>query len=295
MIRGDIICPTPIEVDLCVAYRVGMVTGSPPTLARRTIGNILSQLRKDANKTQSEAADYVGKTEETIRRWERGKSPVNVSHLRDLCTLYGAPSTTLSRLTSLSRDSKTPGLFEAPHVTPDNRALWENELNAALLRSLELVTVPGLLQTPDYQHQVQQSMLPAAREVQTANRQNRQARQEKVHGQPTPPRMQFVIGRSAIDYMDTAPVVKDGQINRLRELNAMDHVEIRVLATFHASMLSSFYMVTPRASSLDARPFVYFETAHGGMYEESNTVFSLYGSIFSAAYDSAIALEEYLK
>jgi transcriptional regulator with XRE-family HTH domain len=279
----------------CVGvYRVGM-TDTPPTIARRWIGDTLRQLRVDAGRSQAEAAARVGKTEETIRRWEVGKNAVAVSYIRDLGSFYDAPAEVMKRLTSLTLTAQTPGLFEGPHVTPDNRVLWENELSAELLQSVELEYIPGLLQTRDYQRAIQLAMLPAARDVQAANRQNRQARQERVLGQANPPRMQFVIGRAAIDYMDAYPEVRADQVARLREVAAMPHVEIRVLHTFHASMLGSFYMITPRPGALGARPFVYLEKAHGGSYEEGEPVVSQYGEMFSAVLKTAIPLEEYLK
>lgn len=268
---------------------------TPPTVARRFIGDTLKRLRQEAGKSQADVAAYVGKVEETIRRWEAGKNPVGVSVIRDLCSYYDAAPEIMSRLTSVAADAATPGLFEGPHVTPDNRALWENELTAASLRSVELDNVPGLLQTPEYQRSIQAALLPAARDVQAANRQNRAARQERVLGQKNPPELKCVIGRAVIDYMESHPPVRDGQIARLREVNAMPNAEVKVLHTFHASMLGSFYVVTPRAGALGARPFVYLEGAHGGRYEEGKDVVSLYDEIFSSVHDTAIELEEYLR
>lgn len=271
------------------------MSDTPPTVARRFIGDTLRRLRAESGKSQAEAAAYLGKVEDTIRRWESGKNPIAVSFIRDLCGYYDAPADVMSRLTSVAQDAATPGLFEGPHVTPDNRALWENELTAASLRSVELDNVPGLLQTPEYQRAIQAALLPAARDVQAANRQNRQARQERVLGQKNPPDLKCVIGRAVIEYMEVNPNVRDGQIARLREVNAMPNAQVKVLHTFHASMLGSFYLVTPRAGALGARPFVYLEAAHGGRYEEREDVVSLYNEIFSSVHSTAIELEEYLR
>jgi transcriptional regulator with XRE-family HTH domain len=272
-----------------------MSSETTPTLARRYIGETLERQRIEAGLSRGRVATELGKSAETIRRWENGEAPVSVSFIRDMGRMYEAPLAVISRLCALALETKQSGLFEGRHVPTEARVLWESETTAQLIRSVELENIPGLLQTPEYHRTVQAAQLPVDAETAERSREFRTRRQRNLFGRKELPRMEFMIGRAAIDYTSRHPGVYADQLARLREVANMPEAEIRVIADFHAGMLGSFTLITPRQGALGARPFVYIEAADGVRYEESSDVVSLYEQVYPAVNETAILLEEYLK
>ena len=236
-------------------------------------------------------ATYLGRGQETVRRWEIGESTPNLSTVRDLVKLYGASAEEFSRLTSLLASSKQRGLYEGADVPPELRYLYESEATCLALDAVELENIPGLLQTPEYHQAVQRAQLAEPVPFETALRNLRRQRQELTLHTGTRPQMRWVIGESAIRYLlaeDAA--LRDDQLDRLRDVDSYPEAEIRVVARFHAAMLGSFTLITP----VGAGRFVYLEGLDGGRYIEARDVLSRYTAAFDAVHAIAIPLEEYL-
>lgn len=225
-----------------------------PTLARRYIGETLQRLRLDSALKRGQVATELGKTDEAIRRWETGQAPAAVSFIRDMGRPYEPPSDLIGRLCSLALEAKKHGIFEGRNVPSEARVLWESEMTAQVIRSVELENIPGLLQTPEYQIGLQSALLPVSAETAATNRDLRAQRQQHMFGRANPPSLDFVIGRAAINYMSDHPDIRGNQLERLRQAASLAFVDIRVPTGFHAGMMGAFTLITPRKGALGVRP-----------------------------------------
>lgn len=267
---------------------------STPTLAKMALGDLITRIREESGKERAEVAAELGVDTETLRRWELGKIAPKKMAIEALARAIGATPTQLSRMTSLSLASKQRGMFEGNNVPPDLRVLYETEATARLIRSLELEYIPGLLQTPEYHKAAQEAQLPIDALLAEKLRTMRMRRQEIVFNRKPLPKLQFLIGQAALLYLDSHLSVRDGQIVRLRKMAAIPGVDIRVITGFHAAMLGSFTILTPR-SNTGARPFVYVEDIDGGRYVESDVV-SQYEAVFDTVRDEqSEGLEDFLR
>lgn len=271
-----------------------MSTTPTPTLAKIALGAMVTRIREAAGKERAEVAAALGVDTETVRRWENGKIAPKKMAIEAMAKLLGASGAELSRMTTLSLESKRRGMFEGNNVPPDLRVLYETEATAHQIHDLQLEHIPGLLQQPEYHRAVQSAQLPVDDERADQFRRLRTRRQEIVLGRDPLPRMRFIIGRAAMAYLDDIPEVKDDQVKRLREVAALPGVEIRVIAGIHAGMLGSFTILTPPHRS-GARPFVYVEGLDGGRYLEGDVVSRYEEAFGSVLTDQSIDLEEYLK
>ena len=52
----------------------------------------IRDLREDADKTQTQIADYLGTSQTMYARYERGANELPIHHLISLCTLYHVSS-----------------------------------------------------------------------------------------------------------------------------------------------------------------------------------------------------------
>lgn len=250
---------------------------STPTLAKVALGRLIYAIREDARLTPSEVAAELGIYPETLRRWEQGKIAPNKMKLESLARAIRASPEQLSRMTSLSLAARQRGLFEGNNVPPAGRVFYESEATASLIRSLGLEFLPGLLQTQGYHRAAQDAQLPMDDERAAELRDLRTRRQTITFSRSPLPRMQFLVGRAALLYLDDHPDIKDEQAARLLEVDAMTGCEVRVVSGFHAAMLGSFTML----ALPETRPLVYVEAIDGGRYVEGAVV-SEYEAAFQA-------------
>ncbi|WP_199042648.1 helix-turn-helix domain-containing protein [Glycomyces salinus] len=271
-----------------------MSTTPTPTLAKIALGALITRIREASGKDRGEVAEALGIDTETVRRWEIGKIAPKRMAIEAIARFLDASPAELSRMTTLSLESKQRGMFERNSVPPDLRVLYETEATARLIRSLELEYIPGLLQTPEYHLTAQNAQVPIDEGHAATLRSVRTRRQEIVFSRKSLPKMLFIIGRAALLYLDDLPEVKDGQIARLMEAAARPEIEIRVITGLHAAMLGSFTILTPQAKT-GARPFTYVEDIDGGRYVEGELV-SQYEEVINLVRDQqSIELEEYLQ
>ncbi len=64
-------------------------------MAKKSMGEIISALRKERNMTQRELAEKMNVTDKAVSKWERGLSCPDVSSLPDLAKALGVPVETL--------------------------------------------------------------------------------------------------------------------------------------------------------------------------------------------------------
>jgi transcriptional regulator with XRE-family HTH domain len=273
---------------------MGTQSTSSPTVAKIALGALMKRIRERAGKEPVDVAALLGIDRTTYTRWESGKfspKPISIPAIADA---IGATPEEMSRMSTLALDSKQRGLFEGASVPPDLRVLYETEAIATLILALELEHIPGLLQTPEYHRKVQDALLAVPPDTAETFRSLRTQRQKIMFNRSRFPRMQFIIGMSAMLYLDQHPEIKDGQIARLREVNALRGIDIRVVTGFHAGMLGSFTILTP-PDNTGARPFAYVESLEGGRYVEGDVVSQFEGAFRLIYEQQSQKLEEYLR
>lgn len=81
----------------------------------------LKSLRTKTNLTQKELAEKMGTTQQTVARWESGKTPLNVDQIRDLCIILNcSPKQLLGDLRDQPDSKQGPYIFPslgAPYGT----------------------------------------------------------------------------------------------------------------------------------------------------------------------------------
>ena len=268
---------------------------STPMLARRILAQMLKRLRLSARIEIGVAAVHVGCNRTTVQRWENGQVAPKPPAVKSLGELYEAGTDQLDLMDTLSRQSNQRGIWEGPTVPSELRVLYESEITATAIRAIELEHIPGLLQTPEYLR-VMQSHVPSEPNRQESIRAMRQQRQEILWARRDTPALQWVVGTSALRYLNRWPEIKQGQIDEMRHRIKSHDADIRVVDTFHQAMTGSFTLIETEFADNTLVPFTfaYIEMLDGGRYVEDRNVVSTYQAAFAAVHESAITLEEYL-
>lgn len=254
---------------------------------------MLERARIQAGMSVAQVAAHCGIHSTALRRWEKGQTGPKPADVMFLANLYRVPGEQARTWSALALKAKERGLFEAANVPAQLRVLVASEVQASTIQALELEYIPGLLQTPEYHRAIQTVELPIGQDEAESIRTVRVQRQRDVFGRVPMPRLEFIIGPAAMFYMDTWPTVRDGQIQRLREVASQPNVDIRIITGPHAGMLGSFTIVTPPKDSL-TRPVAYVESVDGCRYIETTDVVSEYLRTLDAVRDQSQPIKEYL-
>jgi transcriptional regulator with XRE-family HTH domain len=272
------------------------VTG--PTVTRRQLGRRLRALRDAAGKTMADVAAIKIMSPAKLYRIEGGTSPVKISDVWALCRIYGADDKTTDALAKLAAGTNAKGWWhDYGDIMPADFELYLGlEAAATAIRVYEPELVHGLFQTADYAREIERvtNIMPPIG-VETIERcvTLRLARQKTVLGKTPPSPIVAVLGAGALARQVGGPHIMIEQVERLRELNQIEHVDIRVLPFSvggHAAMLGAFTVLD--FGDPDDPPLAYIETYSGARFIEESEHLARHRVVFDSIYQQAVPIEE---
>ncbi|MBV9845375.1 MAG: helix-turn-helix domain-containing protein [Kutzneria sp.] len=116
-----------------------------PILLKRRLGRRLRELREEARLTLAEAAARLEFSPSKLSRMEKGLQLVTVHELRSMMDLYDGFD---PDLLDLARKAREKGWWRVYGL--DDKGYVAIEADACTVRDVQLVYIPGLLQTEDY-------------------------------------------------------------------------------------------------------------------------------------------------
>lgn len=256
------------------------------TVLGRRLGGQLLLLRDAAGKTQQEAAQVLSATATKIVKMERGWVPVREPDIRALCAFYGQDGPevvgALLDLARLDRERrKAKGWWNQYPVLRSQAEYFALEDIATSIRTWQLTTVPGLLQTPDYARAlvVGNGAWRNLAEIESFV-EARMARQARLGGE-APLHVWAVVQENVLRQLVGGRAVMRGQLEHLLDMARLPHVEIQVLpysAGAHPGMTSAFSVVSfAEAGALDV---VRADTVSTSLWLESETDAAQHLAIF---------------
>jgi transcriptional regulator with XRE-family HTH domain len=270
---------------------------SGPTVVRRQLGRRLRRLRDAAGKTERDVEEASLASRAKLWRIETGKTPVKVADVRALCWLYGADAATTDALAGLAIGTAEQGWWEDyGDAVSDWFGLYVGlEAAATEIRLYDPELVHGLLQTPDYIRSVFRPVDPSM-DVEAIEHQVklRTARHQILTGRADPPRLIAIFGAGVLSRLVGGRQVMTEQVRQLRELNRLDHIDIRVVpweAGAHAAMHIGAFTILD-FDDPDDPSVVYLETHTGARYLEKPDELAEYRRIFDLVYEKTVPIEE---
>lgn len=261
-----------------------------PTLRRRRLARELRRLREARNLKLAAAAKESGAPLSTISSIENATArrirPRDIDALADL---YDTTSEEREALHELTSESKQSGWWSSYKDLFGGNALPDFEAEASVIRSFEGLTVPGLLQTPEYASEV----FRAGRVLEETDVERRvRARMERksIFNRIKPAHMVAVIDEGALRRVIGGPEVMREQLNYLKNMAQRHHIDIQVLpysAGAHLALAGPFVLLgfpTPKDI-----PIVYVETAVDGLYLDEPEELERYTLAFGNAQGVALS------
>src|SRR5437763_3034880 len=272
------------------------ISGS--TVIRRQLGRRLRRLRDTAGKTERDVEEAGLASRAKLWRIEAGRTNVKIADVRTLCWLYGADQQTTDALAALATGTSQQGWWEEyGDALPDWFGLYVGlEAAATEIRIYDPELVHGLLQTPAYLRAVYVDGGRGDDEVAIARQiKLRQERQQTITLREPPLVVTAILGAGVLARRVGGEPVMAEQIERLRELNRLPHIDIRVMpweAGGHAAMHIGAFTILDFADPEDP-PVVYLESHTGARYLEKPDELTEYRKVYELIYQKTVPIEEY--
>ena len=198
---------------------------------RRQLLAELRRLRPPSVHTQRQVAEALDWSPSKVTRIESGAVSLSVTDLRALLGYYGvADHELVERLVDLARRSRrarSPFAAYADVFSPVALRFFDFEHSASWIGELELLVVPGLLQTEEYARALMGVHELGAEKAERFVS-SRRVRQELLDRED-PPRLSFVVDESVLLRTIGDREIMRAQLRRLLELAHRPHVAVRVL------------------------------------------------------------------
>ena len=198
---------------------------------RRQLLAELRRLRPVSVQTQRQVAEALDWSPSKVTRIESGAVSLSVTDLRALLAYYGVVDPGIvERLVDLARRSRrapSPFAAYADVFSPVALRFFDFEHSASWIGEVELLVVPGLLQTEEYARALMSVHELGADKAErfVSSRAVRQQLMDRVD----PPTLSFVVDESVLLRAIGGPAVMRAQLQRLLELGRRECVAIRVL------------------------------------------------------------------
>jgi transcriptional regulator with XRE-family HTH domain len=235
-----------------------------PVAMRRQLRVELKRLRTSRGLTQRYVAEQLDWSQSKVIRIENGAVAIGVTDLRALLSLYGVDDRdAVDNLVNMARNSKHQPFSSYKDIFRiETLRYFAYESSASLIRQVEPLVIPGLLQTEEYARALSANYdLPASRIDKIWE--SREERQELLD-RTEPPEMFFILDESVIRRTVGGAGVMRRQLAHLVELASRPQMSIQVLmfeSGAHRALRGPFvYLEFPAAADPDV---LYLESPTG--------------------------------
>jgi transcriptional regulator with XRE-family HTH domain len=270
-------------------------TGS--VVARRQLGRELRGLREASGRTREDVTGpHLGIASlAKLSRIERGQIAVRPGDVRELCSLYGADAESTERLVELARGTKAEEWWEPFGIrAPRWFAMYLSlEQVAERIQTFEPVLIHGLFQTRMYAQEVETKTASEPDAPIDTYVATRLRRQEKILRRPRPPRIELILGETALRVECENPAIMPMQLAHLRQLATWESIDVRVLPLRKSLNVGAHgkFSILDFPDAQDP-PTVYLEQYGSARYPEDPAQVASFRRRFDVLRDLSVPIEE---
>jgi transcriptional regulator with XRE-family HTH domain len=251
---------------------------SSPTVWRRWLAFELRRLREERGLAQREAGKACGWSGARLSYIENAQQNIVEDDLEKLLPLYEVPESRWPEFHEAARRSREKGWWERydDRVVPDYLSLYVGlEQGASLIRSVEPLGIPGLLQTADYvAAQLRLDVTPRTEQQIARIVELRMARQDILTRADAPVELSAVIDESTLHRVAGGPGLMADQLTHLLKMAERPNITVRVFpfAAGVVTSLASGYRILSFPGWAEPG-VVYIEHREGAIYlDDANDV-----------------------
>ncbi|MET7369335.1 helix-turn-helix transcriptional regulator [Streptomyces sp. NPDC005566] len=243
------------------------------TVRQRRLGSELRRLRERAGMTLAQAAERLGADRTTVSNTESGRFGVSPQRVRMWADHYKCPDEAYVNALAAMAGERVSGWWEhyRGELATDALDLAELEHHAAAIRSVQVMYMPGLLQTEGYARSVFAESVPPPSPTRQRRLLSHRLQRRDVLDRPDPPACTFLIHEAALRMTYGGVAVARGQLAHLLTESDRGNVTVRVIpfaAGGFPFASSSAHYVCGVVPQLDT---VQVDTATGSSFLDAET------------------------
>ncbi|MEV8396142.1 MULTISPECIES: helix-turn-helix transcriptional regulator [unclassified Streptomyces] len=251
------------------------------TARQRRLGSELRKIREHTGLSITQAAALLGTDRTTISNTESGRFGVSPERVRMWAGHYECPDTAYVDALAGMAAERINGWWEdyRGELPSDALDLAELEHHAAGIRAVQIMHMPGLLQTEDYARAVFAEDVPSPSPVKLRRQLSHRLKRRDVLDRADPPACTFLIHEAALRMQYGGAKVARGQLDYLLKESDRDNITIRVIpfavGGFPNAGSSTRYVYGP-VPQLDT---VQIDTATGSALLDAETPLANYRAV----------------
>lgn len=247
------------------------MTRISPTLRQRRLGNLLRELRAEDGRTAEQVAADLGWSRTKVGRLEDAPRKPIVREVERLLDAYGIGEPRRGEVLELVQQARQRGWWDTyrTQISRDYDAYIGLEAEAKVLRTFEVVNIPGLLQTPGYARALVAARRPGMDPADLEARVRvRTMRQEQLLAGPSPVRLWAIMSEGALRRMVGGEAVMRDQLEHLLKMSQLPNVTVQVLPySAGAAPAQGPFVILDFVERTDPE-VVYIETPVGAIWVE---------------------------
>ncbi|MEV7190781.1 helix-turn-helix transcriptional regulator [Streptomyces sp. NPDC093510] len=204
---------------------------SRPTVRQARLGAELRKLREAAGMAAREAGARLGGNQAQISHIEAGRWGVSAERVRRLAEIYSASDKRLVDALCAMAEERVKGWWEDYRevLGPGFLDIAELEHHASYLRSVQIVTMPGIFQTEEYVRAIHTSRASVLPDDEVDGRVDFRLKRRSIFEREAPPSFVALIHEAALRMRFGGRKVAKGQLDYLAEVSHWPTVKLRVI------------------------------------------------------------------
>ncbi|TGB03315.1 DUF5753 domain-containing protein [Streptomyces sp. MZ04] len=202
-----------------------------PTARQRRLGTELKKIREHAGLSLADAAALLSTDRTTISNTESGRFGVSGERVRTWTGHYDCPDVEYVEALAAIAEERGKGWWEdyRGELSAGALDLAELEHHAVALRAVQMMHMPGLLQTEDYARAVFAEAVPPLSPADHRRRLSHRLKRRDVLDRESPPTCTFLIHEAALRMKFGGPEITRSQLDYLLKESERDNVIVRVV------------------------------------------------------------------
>ncbi|WP_328695945.1 helix-turn-helix domain-containing protein [Streptomyces sp. NBC_00342] len=266
-----------------------------PTARQARLGSELRRLRERAGRTAREAAGRINTDQARISHIEAGRSGIGEERIRRLASFYTCDDDALiEALCAISREHRGQFWWDEYRGTlaPGFLNIAELEHHASHMRCLQSMTLPGLLQTPDYSRALFEGVLPKLPEDEVSARVEHRMRRQAVLDRDEPPAFEAIVHEASLRVRVGGRKVARGQLEHLLDAADRPAVTVRVIPFASDQFVEVTQTVLYAAGVVPQLDTVHIDAPFGGVQLDAAADLHRYRMQLDFAQQVGLAPEE---
>lgn len=266
-----------------------------PTARQVRLGSELRKMREHAGKTTLDAAALIAADRARISNIEAGRLGISEKRIRRLATFYSCDDAAyVDALSAMSREHRGQFWWDEYRgiLAPGFLDIAELEYHATYLRSVQTVTLPGLLQTEEYARALFEGVIsklpPEEVEARTEHRMRRKVIFEREN--PTP--VEATIHEAALRMRFGGKKVTRAQLEYLLECTQQSYVTVRVIPFENETFIEATQPLLYAGGTVPQLDTVQIDSTFGGRFLDADADLTRYRNFLGAAQEASLSAEE---